>query len=202
MDHNGHGTHVAGTVAGVGMAEFQDKNGNVVPLKGVAPDAKIIICKVFSDYGPYAYSADIVAAIEYLIQLKQNGVNVVAANMSLGSDKGFDDPTDPEQKAIKNAYEAGITFAISAGNNAIFRICFGPNFIGTNTDGKYTSYIKDPARVGAPGASRYAVTVAAVNNQGTVLEGQKLKFNDDYVMYLTSPESQILFQSSISSQSP
>jgi len=75
-------------------------------LKGVAPDAKIIICKVFSDYGPYAYSADIVAAIEYLIQLKQNGVNVVAANMSLGSDKGFDDPTDPEQKAVKNGYLA------------------------------------------------------------------------------------------------
>jgi len=189
MDHNGHGTHVAGTVAGVGNATFQDKDGNVVPLKGVAPDAKIIVCKVFSDYGPYAYSADIVAAIEYLIQLKQNGVNVVAANMSLGSDKGFDDPTDPEQKAIKNAYEAGITFAISAGNNAFFEYALGPNFIGTNTDGKYTSYIKDPARVGAPGASRYAITVAAVNNQGTVLEGQKLKFDSDYVMYLTSPES-------------
>jgi len=63
MDHNGHGTHVAGTVGGVGTAEFQDKNGNVVPLKGVAPDAKIIVCKVFSDYGPYAYSSDIVAAI-------------------------------------------------------------------------------------------------------------------------------------------
>jgi len=29
----------------------------------------------------------------------------------------------------------------------------------------------------------------AVNNQGTVLEGQKLKFNNDYVMYLTSPDS-------------
>ena len=189
MDHNGHGTHVAGTVAGVGTAEFQDKNGNVVPLKGVAPDAKIIICKVFSDYGPYAYSADIVAAIEYLIQLKQDGVNVVAANMSLGSDKGFDDPTEPEQKAIKNAYEAGITFAISAGNEAFFEYALGPNYIGTNPDGKYTSYIKDPARVGAPGASRYAITVAAVNNQGAVLEGQKLTFNNDYVMYLTSGES-------------
>jgi len=189
MDHNGHGTHVAGTIAGVGTAKFQNKDGNLVPLKGVAPDAKIIICKVFSDYGPYAYSADIVAAIEYLIQLKQNGVNVVAANMSLGSNKGFDDPTDPEQKAVKNGYLAGITFAISAGNNAYFEYALGPNFIGTNTDGKYTSYIKDPARVGAPGASRYAITVAAVNNQGTVLEGQKLKFDSDYVMYLTSPES-------------
>jgi len=189
MDHNGHGTHVAGTIAGVGTAKFQDKDGNLVPLKGVAPDAKIIICKVFSDYGPYAYSADIIAAIEYLIQLKQNGVNVVAANMSLGSDKGFDDPTDPEQKAVKNGYLAGITFAISAGNNAYFEYALGPNYIGTNPYGKYTSYIKDPARVGAPGASRYAITVAAVNNQGTVLEGQKLKFNNDYVMYLTSPDS-------------
>ncbi|ACI16946.1 hypothetical protein COPRO5265_0081 [Coprothermobacter proteolyticus DSM 5265] len=189
MDHNGHGTHVSGTIGGIGKAKFKDKDGNLVPLKGVAPDAKIIICKVFSDYGPYAYSADIVAAIEYLIQLKQNGVNVVAANMSLGSDKGFDDPTDPEQKAIKNGYLAGITFAISAGNEAYFEYALGPNYIGANAEGKYTSYIKDPARVGAPGASRYAITVAAVNNQGTVLQGQKLSFNNDYVMYLTSSES-------------
>ncbi len=189
MDHNGHGTHVAGTIAGIGKAKFKDKDGNLVPLKGVAPDAKIIICKVFSDYGPYAYSADIVAAIEYLIQLKQNGVNVVAANMSLGSDKGFDDPTDPEQKAIKNGYLAGITFAISAGNNAYFEYALGYNYIGLNAEGKYTSYVKDPARVGAPGASRYAITVAAVNNQGTVLQGQKLTFDSDHVMYLTSGES-------------
>ncbi len=189
MDHNGHGTHVAGTIAGIGKAKFKDKDGNLVPLKGVAPDANIIICKVFSDYGPYAYSADIVAAIEYLIQLKQNGVNVVAANMSLGSDKGFDDPTDPEQKAIKNGYLAGITFAISAGNNAYFEYALGYNYIGLNAEGKYTSYVKDPARVGAPGASRYAITVAAVNNQGTVLQGQKLTFDSDHVMYLTSGES-------------
>lgn len=190
MDHNGHGTHVAGTVAGIGKAKFQDKDGNWVSLKGIAPDAKLIVAKVFADDSPYAYTADIVAAIEYLIKLKvEDGVNIVAANMSLGSDKGFDAPTEPEQKAIKNAYEAGITFAISAGNEAFFEYALGPNFIGTNPDGKYTSYIKDPARVGAPGASRYAITVAAVNNQGTVLEGQKLKFNDDYVMYLTSPES-------------
>ena len=76
----------------------------------------------------------------------------------------------------------------------------GPNYIGTNPDGKYTSYIKDPARVGAPGASRYAITVAAVNNQGMVLEGQKLKFDSDYVMYLTSGES--LDPVSVFSQQP
>jgi len=49
--------------------------------------------------------------------------------MSLGSDKGFDDPTDPEQKAVKNGYLAGITFAISAGNNAYFEYALGPKYI-------------------------------------------------------------------------
>ena len=186
MDVHGHGTHVAGTVAGIGALQFQDKDGNWVPLKGIAPDAKLIVAKVFADDSPYAYTSDIVAAIEYLIELKvEQGVNIVAANMSLGSDKGFDAPTDPEQEAIKNAYEAGITFAISAGNEAYFDFAA----LVPNDAGQYTSYIKDPARVGAPGASRYAITVAAVNNQGTVLEGQKLTFNDTYVMYLTSGES-------------
>jgi lactocepin len=185
MDKEGHGTHVAGTVAGIGAAQFQDKDGNWVPLKGIAPDAKLIAAKVFADNSPYAYTSEIVAAIEYLIDLKESGVNIVAANMSLGADKGFDDPTDPEQEAIKNAYEAGITFAISAGNNASFDYAA----LFKNDASQYTSYIKDSARVGSPGSSRYAITVAAVNNQGMVLEGNKLTFGNDYVMYLTGSES-------------
>jgi len=97
-DIGGHGTHVAGTVAGVGKGVAPDKDGNEMPIKGIAPEAKLIAVKVFSDKGRYAYDDDIVAGIEYLINLKKSGVNVVAANMSLGSTKGFDDPEDPSRR--------------------------------------------------------------------------------------------------------
>jgi len=187
-DIGGHGTHVAGTVAGIGKGVAPDKDGNEVPLKGIAPEAKLIAVKVFSDKGQYAYDDDIVAGIEYLINLKKSGVNVVAANMSLGSTKGFDDPEDPEQKAVNAAVEAGIAMVISAGNESYSNysvVIPGDPEEGTAS----TTYVKDVATVGSPGTTRSAITVAAVNNQGNVLQGKKLVFGDNHVLYLLSTQS-------------
>lgn len=187
-DIGGHGTHVAGTVAGVGKGVAPDKDGNELPIKGIAPEAKLIAVKVFSDKGQYAYDDDIVAGIEYLINLKKSGVNVVAANMSLGSTKGFDDPEDPEQKAVSAAVEAGIAMVISAGNEGYSNysvVIPGDPEEGTAS----TTYVKDVATVGSPGTTRSAITVAAVNNQGNVLQGKKLVFGDNHVLYLLSTQS-------------
>ncbi|WP_018963843.1 S8 family serine peptidase [Coprothermobacter platensis] len=193
MDANvaigGHGTHVAGTVAGIGKASFPDKDGNQIPLKGIAPDAKLIAVKVFSDKSQNAYGDDIVAGIDYLINLKKSGVNVVSANMSLGSTKGFDDPEDPEQKAINAAVESGITMVIAAGNDDYSNysaIIPGDADEGTAS----TTYIKDVSTLGSPGTATSAITVAAVNNEGVVLQGKKLTFGDkQYVLYLASGEA-------------
>ncbi|NPV88097.1 S8 family serine peptidase [Coprothermobacteraceae bacterium] len=188
MDHFGHGTHVAGTVAGIGAAYYPNKNGVLTPVKGVAPDAKLVAAKVFSDNeeeDPYAWEDDIVAAIDWIAYIKAvQGVNIAAANMSLGARKGFDYPEDPEQAAIKRAYEVGITFAISAGNNAYFDYS-----VLFNAGDYYTTYVKDVAQVGSPGTSRYAITVAAVNNQGAVIRGEQLTYGTDSVLYLASPEA-------------
>jgi len=46
-----------------------------------------------------------------------------------------------------------------------------------------TTYVKDVATVGSPGTTRSAITVAAVNNQGNVLQGKKLVFGDNHVLY-------------------
>ncbi|MEC8139494.1 MAG: S8 family serine peptidase, partial [Pseudomonadota bacterium] len=72
-DGNGHGTHVAGTIAAIG--------GNGQGVVGVNPSNQLglHIVKVFNDQGRWAYGSDLIRAIE---QCQQAGANVTS--MSLG----------------------------------------------------------------------------------------------------------------------
>ena len=83
---NNHGTHVAGTVAGYVKTE-----DGAVKFSGVAPDAQLMIMKVFADEGGGATDSAIMNALEDTLIL---GADVV--NLSLGSDNGFaHDDTPP-----------------------------------------------------------------------------------------------------------
>ncbi|MFG2432932.1 S8 family serine peptidase [Streptomyces sp. NPDC048590] len=103
LDRNGHGTHVASTVAGSGAA-----SGGA--YKGVAPAADLLVGKVLGDAG-YGQNSGIIEAMEWA---KDQGAAVVS--MSLG-DTTPDDGTDPMAQAV-NALSAdgGPLFVIAAGN--------------------------------------------------------------------------------------
>ncbi|MGW1814835.1 S8 family serine peptidase [Streptomyces sp. NPDC002125] len=103
-DKNGHGTHVASTIAGSGAAS-EGTN------KGVAPGADLIVGKVLGDGGSGADSG-IIEAMEWA---KAEGADVVS--MSLGSSIP-DDGNDPMAQAV-NALSAdgGPLFVIAAGNS-------------------------------------------------------------------------------------
>ena len=183
-----HGTHVAGTVAGV---EGTYAKGSIsLKLTGVAPDAQLYIAKVFPGNPPF-YASDfaIIGAVDKLIDLKKEGMNIVAANMSLGATYGFNNHNDPEQKAIEAAIKAGIAFSISAGNEG--------HFLGRSypkaTD---TIYPLNINTVGSPGSTGDAITVAASNNSGQVVEAFEISETIDagygetnMVPYLTSSDS-------------
>ncbi|GHH66055.1 peptidase [Kitasatospora indigofera] len=102
-DGNGHGTHVASTVAGSGAA-------SAGAYKGVAPGASLLIGKVLSDEGS-GQDSWIIAGMEWA---KAQGADVVS--MSLGSAIP-DDGTDPMAQAV-NALSAdgGPLYVIAAGN--------------------------------------------------------------------------------------
>lgn len=97
-DDNGHGTHVAGTIAGI-----DDEVGVV----GVAPKASLYAVKVLNKSGS-GYVSDIVLGIEWAIA---NGMDVI--NMSLGS--SYD--VDSLRQACDAAYAAGIVVVAAAGNS-------------------------------------------------------------------------------------
>lgn len=103
-DKQGHGTHVASTVAGTGAASGGAR-------KGVAPGAKIVSGKVLNDNGAGALSW-IIAGMEWAAS------RAPIVSMSLGGDPGNNDGTDPMSRAL-NALTAstGTLFVVAAGNH-------------------------------------------------------------------------------------
>lgn len=99
-DDHYHGTHVAGTVAA-----YDDGVGVV----GVAPGARLWAVKVLNSSGS-GYTSWIVAGIDWVAA---NAGTIEVANMSLGG-SGFN---QAEYDAIQGAVEAGVAFAVSAGNS-------------------------------------------------------------------------------------
>ncbi|TVL92859.1 S8 family peptidase [Streptomyces sp. SAJ15] len=94
-DGQGHGTHVAGTIAGA--------------QHGVAKKAKIVAVRVLDDQGS-GTTEQVVAGIDWVTEHHQ-GPSV--ANMSLGG--GADEALDA---AVKKAIASGVTFAVAAGNES------------------------------------------------------------------------------------
>ncbi|HET6294977.1 MAG TPA: S8 family serine peptidase [Kribbella sp.] len=102
VDHFGHGTHVAATIAGTGAGAGGTR-------KGVAPQADLLIGKVLNDDG-IGYDSWIIAGMEWAAA---EGAKVV--NMSLGG--GATDGTDPLSQAVNGiTAETGTLFVVSAGN--------------------------------------------------------------------------------------
>ena len=105
MDDQGHGTHVAGTMAGVG--------NNGMGVVGVTWNSQILACKFIASNGE-GNDADAIACFDYLVALKQRGVNIRVSNNSWGSTDG---PAPALQSAIDAAGAAGILNVFAAGND-------------------------------------------------------------------------------------
>lgn len=170
-----HGTHVAG-IAAANVVEGAD-------AVGVAPDAQLLVFKVFGVNGG-AYTTDIIAAMEDAVLL---GVNVI--NLSLGSPAGFTND-DPEMEAIMERMEQLDVFvAISAGNNYSmgYENAWGLGLnLGSNPDNGI---------VGSPGTFNGATTVASIENAHYEsmyfeVDGLKIGFADsaasDYTIFYTA----------------
>ncbi|HKX91394.1 MAG TPA: S8 family serine peptidase [Sphingomicrobium sp.] len=99
-DLNGHGTHVAGTIAA--------KN-NSVGVVGVTPDAVVVAVRVLNRNGRGANS-DVIAGVDYVADVGQNGD---VANMSLGG--GVSQALD---SAVIAAAATGVKFTLAAGNES------------------------------------------------------------------------------------
>ena len=127
-DFDGHGTHVASTVLGMGGDTGEDGDGDdngdgIQDYLGIAPAARLIDMKVMADWGSGS-SADINEAIEACIENvntdwendgeKNNGIHVMS--MSLGTTSGSDG-SDSQSLLVNQANAAGIVVVIAMGND-------------------------------------------------------------------------------------
>jgi serine protease AprX len=155
-DDYGHGTHVAGLIASTG----RNSGGK---FKGIAPNVNLDGYKVLDKYGR-GRTSDVIAAIEAVVARKGPGeVTPIVINLSLGHPVFEPAATDPLVIAVEDAVRHGIIVVTAAGN------------VGVDSDGN-VGY----AGITSPGNAPSAITVGAVDTQGTA------RHSDDRVAYFSS----------------
>jgi subtilisin len=105
-DGNGHGSHVAGTIAA---------RDNDIGVVGVAPGARLWAVRVLNNQGSGSF-ADVICGIDWVTA---HASTIEVANMSLsgsGSDSTCGSNVDPMHEAICRSVAAGVTYAVAAGN--------------------------------------------------------------------------------------
>lgn len=183
--YSSHGTHVAGIIAGSPVDNITDQdgkpildqNGEQMDFRGVAPQAQLVICKVFTDDANSptlggAEEMDILAALEDCVKLK---VDVI--NMSLGSSAGFSTgDNDHMQQVYDSIRENGISLVVAASND--YSAHYGGTY-GTNL-----AENPDSATVGSPSTYPGALSVASINGQQSKYIKVKVN-NEDKYLYFT-----------------
>ena len=148
-DEYGHGTHVAGLIGA------NDSN-----YMGVAPSVTFVSLKVLDKNGKGTTSS-VIAALEFAVANRQR-FNIQVVNLSLGHPILSPAAADPLVQAVESAVRAGLIVVVSAGN------------VGVSQDTNEVAY----AGVTSPGNAPSAITVGAVNTQGTVTHA-----DDDVARY-------------------
>ena len=176
-----HGMHVSGTVGANATKEEADENSGGLIIKGIAPEAQILVMRVFSDdkdNGGTNTSAYIEAIEESII------LGADSINMSLGSMSGSEDGIDlGMQAALDSAKAAGTIIAIAGGND----------FYTTKGNGNPRATNPDWGVMGTPGVAESAFTVANYNNDSMMVSDTVVfkDENDKDVIIISEPSDRI-----------
>ena len=142
-DDYGHGTHVAGLIGGNGF-------GSGLQYQGVAPGVRFVVFKVLDGTGQ-GLTSDVVRAIEF-IAANRRLLRVDVINLSLGHPIFEPAATDPLVQAIEKASRAGLVVVAAGGNFGLNPTTGQPGYAG----------------ITSPGNAPSAITVGALQTQGTV----------------------------------
>jgi serine protease AprX len=140
-DDYGHGTHVAGIIAGNGF----DSGG---ARAGIAPAARLVVLKVLDGSGS-GHISDVIAAFDYVVHHSNLNIRVINLSVSAGVFESYN--SDFLTLAAKKAVDRGIVVVAAAGN------------MGRDSQG-HTQY----GGITAPGNAPWVLTVGASSHMGTI----------------------------------
>jgi serine protease AprX len=183
LDTYGHGTNMAGIIAGRdGSAPATESGGNSSDFLGIAPDARIVSVKIADAQGQTDVSQAI-AAIDWVVTNgHKDGRNIRVLNMSFGTDGVQGYQLDPLAYAAEQAWHAGIVVVVAAGNSG-------------NDSGKLNNPATDPylIAVGSDDAQGTATTaddtVSSFSNSGDGVRNPDLLAPGDHVVSLRDADS-------------
>ena len=177
-----HGSHVAGIAAANRFVKDEETGDFVSALdavntQGEAPDAQLLIMKVFGKGGG-AYDSDYMVAIEDAITLGADSVN-----LSLGSSAAGFTTNATYADIIASLEDSDIIWSNSAGNNYAWT-----HF--TNISEAYGYDLLKEGDInfhtgGSPATYKNTLAVASVDNDGQT--GNTLSFNDHNIFFAESP---------------
>jgi serine protease AprX len=146
-DDYGHGTHVAGTIAGSGSMS----RGN--DYRGLAPNVRLVVLKVLDKNGA-GFTSDVIRAIDFAVENRARlGISII--NLSLGHPIAQPAATDPLVQSVERASRAGVIVVVAAGN------------LGTNP----TTGLPGYAGITSPGNAPSAITIGAARTDDTISRG-------------------------------
>ena len=166
-----HGTHVAGTIGGVG------NNGKGVV--GVCHRVKLMNAKFLGRFG--GTTANAVKAVDYFTDLKVQGLNLVATSNSWGGG-GF---SQGLEDAIKRANTADILFIAAAGNDSnncdtsscypakysVANVIAVASITSTGAMSSFSNYGATTIHIGAPGSGIWSTIPAS--SKGKIISSYK-----------------------------
>jgi serine protease AprX len=177
LDHFGHGTHVAGIIAGNGF----DSRGQYM---GVAPNALIVGVKVSDDFGN-ASEGDVITGLEWVYQANEHGMHIRVVNLSMQSAVAQSYQQSSLDAMVEKLWRSGVVVVVSAGNGA-----GAVNYAPGNDPFAITVGSIDDNYMVSPGAPQmaswalYGQTQDGVNKPDVVADGA-------HVVSLMAPLSQL-----------
>ena len=146
LDTFGHGTHMAGIIAGRDTQVTSVSSSDTTHFVGMAPDAQIVSLKVADALGRTDVS-QVLTAIDWVVQHQHdNGMNIRVLNLSYGTNSSQSYVLDPLAYAAEQAWLHGIVVVVAAGNQ-----------------GSHSNGLDDPA------IDPYVIAVGAADTESTTV---------------------------------
>lgn len=178
LDHDGHGTHVAGIIAGEMPADLAVAENGCQP-RGIAPMAQLVVYKVLDDSGS-GEDAWIIKALDHIATTNENSSDLVIEGINLSLGGPYDSTVygcgfSPICAELRRQWRGGVLVVVAAGNEGQLQVTTPGGEIDLNTD----LSIGDPANledciaVGSINGDRpHLYGVSAFSSRGPTADGR------------------------------